>query len=254
MAPRRGCLPHGRVTSPASAGQTVAAGIAFGIPVYGTMAHSFVQVHDDDVLAFEHFAGSHPQGLVLLIDTYDTERAAGRVVALAPRLAAEGITISGVRIDSGDLGQHAVRVRRILDEGGLQSIKIVASGGLDENELLELTHAGAPIDSYGVGTSLTTSSDAPALDCAYKLQEYARTARRKRSEGKATWPGRKQVWRWYDERGKFARDLVSLADERHEGEPMLRPVMRGGRRVQDHLDLIANRARAKDHLARLPNL
>ena len=231
---------------------TVAAGIAFGIPVYGTMAHSFVQAHDDEVLAFEHFAGSHPQGLVLLIDTYDTERAAGRVVALAPRLAAERITISGVRIDSGDLGQHAAKVRRILDECGLQSVKIVASGGLDENALLELSHAGAPIDSYGVGTSLTTSSDAPALDCAYKLQEYAGTARRKRSEGKATWPGRKQVWRWYDERGKFARDLVSLPDNRHRGEPLLRPVMRGGRRVQDHLDLTANRAHAKDQLARLP--
>ena len=157
-----------------------------------------------------------------------------------------------MRIDSDDLGQHAAKVRRILDEGGLQSVKILASGGLDENALLELSRAGAPIDSYGVGTSLTTSSDAPALDCAYKLQEYAGTARRKRSEGKATWPGRKQVWRWYDERGKFARDLVSLADERYEGEPLVRSVMRGGRRIHDHLDLTANRAHAKDQLARLP--
>ena len=231
---------------------TVAAGLEFGIPIYGTMAHSFVQAHDDEVLAFEHFAGSHPQGLVLLIDTYDTERAAARVVALAPRLVAEGITISGVRIDSGDLGQHAAKVRRILDEGGLQSVRIVASGGLDEDALLELSHARAPIDSYGVGTSLTTSSDAPALDCAYKLQEYAGTARRKRSEGKATWPGRKQVWRWYDERGKFARELVSLADERYEGEPLLCPVMRGGRHLADLPDLTASRAHAKDQLARLP--
>ena len=231
---------------------TVAAGLEFGIPIYGTMAHSFVQAHDDEVLAFEHFAGSHPQGLVLLIDTYDTERAAARVVALAPRLVAEGITISGVRIDSGDLGQHAARVRRILDEGGLQSVKIVASGGLDENALLELSDAGAPIDSYGVGTSLTTSSDAPALDCAYKLQEYAGTARRKLSEGKATWPGRKQVWRWYDERGKFARDLVSLVGEQHEGEPLLRPAIRGGRRLADLPDLAAGRAHVKDQLARLP--
>jgi nicotinate phosphoribosyltransferase len=231
---------------------TVAAGLEFGIPIYGTMSHSFVQAHDDEVLAFEHFAGSHPQGLVLLIDTYDTERAAARVVALAPRLVAEGITISGVRIDSGDLSQHAARVRRILDEGGLQSVKIVASGGLDENALLELSDAGVPIDSYGVGTSLTTSSDAPALDCAYKLQEYAGTARRKLSEGKATWPGRKQVWRWYDERAKCARDLVSLFGEQHEGEPLLRPAMRGGRRLADLPDLAASRAHAKDQLARLP--
>jgi len=231
---------------------TVAAGLEFGIPVYGTMAHSFVQAHDDEMLAFEHFAHSRPQDLVLLIDTYDTERAAGRVVALAPRLAAEGLTISGVRIDSGDLGEHAAKVRRILDEGGLQSVKIVASGGLDEDALLALLRSGAPIDSYGIGTSLTTASDAPALDCAYKLQEYAGTARRKRSEGKATWPGRKQVWRWYDERARFARDLVSLAAERYEGEPLLRPIMRGGRRLPDLPDLTASRARAKDQLARLP--
>ena len=231
---------------------TVAAGLEFGIPVYGTMAHSFVQAHDDETLAFEHFARSHPQSLVLLIDTYDTERAAGRVVGPARRLAAEGITVSGVRIDSGDLGEHAAKVRRILDEGGLQSVKIVASGGLDEDALLRLSRAGAPIDSYGVGTSLTTSSDAPALDCAYKLQEYAGTARRKRSEGKATWPGRKQVWRWYDERGRFARDLVSLAGERYEGEPLLRPVMRGGRRLRDLPDPMASRACATDQLARLP--
>jgi nicotinate phosphoribosyltransferase len=231
---------------------TVAAGLEFGIPVYGTMAHSFIQAHDDETLAFEHFARSHPQGLVLLIDTYDTERAARRVVALAPRLAAEGIAISGVRIDSGDLGAHATRVRRILNEGALQAVKIVASGGLDEDSLLALSRAGTPIDSYGVGTSLTTSSDAPALDCAYKLQEYAGTARRKRSEGKATWPGRKQVWRRYDERGRLAGDLVSLASDRHQGEALLRPVMRGGRRVPDTPDLATIRAHAKDQLARLP--
>ena len=99
---------------------------------------------------------------------------------------------------------------------------------------------------------MTTSSDAPALDCAYKLQEYAGTARRKRSEGKATWPGRKQVWRWYDEGGLLARDLVSLAVERHDGESLLRPVMRGGRRLPDFPDLAASRGRAKDQLARLP--
>ena len=231
---------------------TVAAGLEFGIPVYGTMAHSFVQAHDNEILAFEHFAHSHPRGLVLLIDTYDTERAAGRVVALAPRLAAQGITVAGVRIDSGDLGEHARRVRRILDDGGLPAVKIVASGGLDEDALLALSRAGAPIDSYGVGTSLTTASDAPALDCAYKLQEYAGMARRKRSEGKATWPGRKQVWRRYDEGGRLAGDLVSLAKDRQEGEALLRPAMRGGRCLSDNPDLAAARNHANDQLVRLP--
>lgn len=231
---------------------TVAAGLEFGIPVYGTMAHSFIQAHDDETLAFEHFARSHPQGLVLLIDTYDTERAAKRVVAIAPRLAAQGITITGVRIDSGDLGEHARRVRRILDDGGLPAVKIVASGGLDEDALLDLSRAGAPIDSYGVGTGLTTSSDAPALDCAYKLQEYAGIPRRKRSEGKATWPGRKQVWRRYDDSGRLAGDIVSLSSDRQQGEALLRPAMRAGRRLPDVSDLAAARNCARDQMARLP--
>jgi nicotinate phosphoribosyltransferase len=229
---------------------TLGAGLRFGIPVRGTMAHSFVQVHDDEVAAFEHFARSRPRDLVLLIDTYDTERAAERVVGLARRLAPDGITVSGVRIDSGDLGEHARQVRRILDAGGLRGIAIVASGGLDDEQLLALRDA--PIDSFGVGTSLTTSSDAPALDCAYKLQEYAGKPRRKRSEGKATWPGRKQVWRSYDATGEFAGDVVDLESESHSGERLLQRVMRGGRRVGPPRPLDEIRICAKDQLARLP--
>ncbi len=231
---------------------TLAAGLEFGIPVKGTMAHSFIQAHGDEVSAFEHFARSRPRDLVLLIDTYDTERAAERVVSLARRLVAQGIVVSGVRIDSGDLGEHARAVRRILDAGGLQHVTIVASGGLDEDALLALH--GAPIDSFGIGTSLTTSSDAPALDCAYKLQEYAGTARRKRSEGKATWPGRKQIWRCCRKDGEFAGDLVTLDGESHEGEALLRPFMRGGRRMMPATALPAIRAHARDQLARLPVL
>jgi len=161
----------------------------FGIPLYGTMAHSFVQAHDSEVLAFEHFARARPQGIILLIDTYDTEQAAARVVALARRLATDGISVRGVRLDSGDLADHARRVRAILDAGGLTEVTIFASGGLDEDQLAMFTRDRVPIDGFGVGTSLTTSSDAPALDCAYKLQEYAGTPRRKHSTGKANWPG-----------------------------------------------------------------
>jgi nicotinate phosphoribosyltransferase len=230
---------------------TLAAGLEFGIPVRGTMAHSFVQAHDDEVAAFEHFARSRARDLVLLIDTYDTERAAERVVKLAPRLAADGIIISGVRIDSGDLGEHARNVRRILDAGGLRSVSIVASGGLDDAELLRLRTA--PIDSFGVGTSLTTSSDAPALDCAYKLQEYAGKARRKRSEGKATWPGRKQIWRSIKKDGELAGDLVDLEGQRHRGEPLLCPVMRNGRRVGGATSLKQIRGHAADQLSHLPD-
>jgi nicotinate phosphoribosyltransferase len=197
---------------------TVAAGLEFGIPVYGTMARSFVQAHDNEILAFEHFAHSHPRGLVLLIDTYDTERAAGRVVALAPRLAAQGINRR--RCSYRQRRPWRARATRSSDPRRWR-----APGRQDRREwrarrgrTAGLSRAGAPIDSYGVGASLTTASDAPALDCAYKLQEYAGMARRKRSEGKATWPGRKQVWRRYDEGGRLAGDLVS---------PRQRPAGRG---------------------------
>src|SRR5690606_4162166 len=167
------------------------AGRRFGIPVYGTMAHSFVQAHDDELEAFRLFTRANPN-TVLLLDTYDTERAAHGVVRLVRE---EGLAIRGVRIDSGDLGAHAHAVRRILDAAGLEQCSIFASGGLDEDELVRLAASDAPIDGFGVGTRLDTSADAPYLDCAYKLQEYGGRPRRKRSEGKATWPGQKQVFR-----------------------------------------------------------
>ena len=231
---------------------TVLAGREFAIPIVGTMAHSFIQAHDDEATAFERFARVRPQALTLLIDTYDTERAAGIVARLAPRLAAEGITISAVRLDSGDLAAHARAVRAILDAAGLPAIRILGSGGLDEHRLQALCRGGAPIDGFGVGTSLTTASDAPALDCAYKLQEYAGRARRKRSEGKATWPGRKQVFRRYHPDGTIAGDVVALLGENVRGEALLQPAMRGGRRMAGFPGLEAARARAAASLAQLP--
>jgi nicotinate phosphoribosyltransferase len=235
-----------------SATATVLAGRTFGIPVVGTMAHSFVQAHDDEETAFERFARVRPLALTLLIDTYDTERAAGIVARLAPRLAAEGITVSAVRLDSGDLTAHARAVRAILDHAGCRGIRIFASGGLDEYSLAALCGGGAPIDGFGVGTSLTTSGDAAALDCAYKLQEYAGRPRRKRSAGKATWPGRKQVFRRYDSKGRIVGDVVALTDEPTEGEPLLRPAMRDGRRVEGFPGLDESRAHAARSLAELP--
>ena len=231
---------------------TVLAGREFAIPIVGTMAHSFIQAHDDEATAFERFARVRPQALTLLIDTYDTERAAGIVARLAPRLAAEGITISAVRLDSGDLAAHARAVRAILDAAGLPAIRILGSGGLDEHRLQALCRGGAPIDGFGVGTSLTTASDAAALDCAYKLQEYAGRARRKRSEGKATWPGRKQVFRRYHPDGTIAGDVVALLGENVRGEALLQPAMRGGRRMAGFPGLEAARARAAASLAQLP--
>lgn len=231
---------------------TVEAGRQFGIPLAGTMAHSFVEAHDDEATAFERFARVRPRNLTLLIDTYDTEHGATIVAKLAPRLAVEGISISSVRLDSGDLAAHARAVRAILDAAGCHPIRIFASGGLDEHQLLGLCRGGVPIDGFGLGTSLATSSDAPAVNCAYKLQEYAGRPRRKTSEGKATWPGCKQVYRRYDAGGEIAGDVIALADEGVPGEPMLRPVMRAGKRVADFPGLIEARARAAASLRRLP--
>jgi len=231
---------------------TTLAEAMFGIPTYGTMAHSFVQAHDDETDAFESFARSRPHNLTLLIDTYDTEAGARKVVALAPRLKAAGIAPRGVRLDSGDLIALAGRVRRILDDGGLPEVRIFVSGGIDEDRLAAMAAAGAPIDGVGIGTNLTTSFDAPALDCAYKLQEYAGLARRKRSEGKATWPGRKQVWRRYDAAGRMAGDVIALEGDERTGEPLIRPAMRDGRRTGGRPTLAAIRERAKRELSRLP--
>jgi nicotinate phosphoribosyltransferase len=224
----------------------------FGIPITGTMAHSFIQAHGDETLAFERFARTRPDQVVLLLDTYDTEAAARKVAALAPRLAADGITVRGVRLDSGDLARHARAVRAILDAAGLASVQIFASGGLDEDRLRRLTAEAAPIDGYGIGTSLATSSDCPALDCAYKLQEYDGRPTRKRSEAKATWPGRKQVLRRYDDAGRMAGDLIARADEAAPGEPLLRPAMRAGARLTRAATLDDIRAHARRELARLP--
>jgi nicotinate phosphoribosyltransferase len=222
------------------------------IPVFGTMAHSFVEAHDDEAAAFRHFAEACPQNVVLLIDTYDTEAAARKVVALAPLLASRGIRVKGVRLDSGDLAALSRSVRRILDEGSLAEATIFASGNLDEYRMRDLVAAGAPIDGFGVGTSLVTSSDAPYLDAVYKLQEYAGTARRKRSTGKATWPGRKQVYRHYDGAGRFAHDVVSVEGDEQRGEPLLVPVMRKGKRLGAPESLAAIRERAAGQLAKLP--
>jgi nicotinate phosphoribosyltransferase len=231
---------------------TMLAGQLYGIPIYGTMAHAFVQAFDDEMAAFEAFAQSRPEGLILLIDTYDTEAAARKVVELAPRLKAKGVAIRGVRLDSGDLVALSKSVRKILDAGGCKDVTIFASGGIDEVELTEFARSGAPIDGLGIGTSLTTSIDVPALDCAYKLQEYAGIGRRKLSAGKATWPGRKQVWRSYDADGRMSGDVISLEGDTLDGEPLIEQVMKGGRRIGPSRSLAELRERAARDLARLP--
>jgi nicotinate phosphoribosyltransferase len=220
----------------------------FGVPAYGTMAHSFIQAHESETAAFRHFGNSRPDHAIFLIDTYDTERGAAKIVDLAK----QGLSVRGVRLDSGDLAVHARTVRQILDAGGLGDVRIFASGGLNEDQLLRFSKDDTPIDGYGIGTNLTTSEDAPALDCAYKLQAYDGMPKRKRSEGKATWPGCKQVYRQSGRRDVMVEDIVTLVDAPKSGEPMLGPVMRAGQRVGRLPTLHQARQRAADDMSRLP--
>lgn len=230
---------------------TVSAGYHFGIPIFGTMAHSYIQAHDDESAAFEHFAQANPDNVVLLLDTYDTEEGARKTATLSKRLRNEGIAVRGVRLDSGDLAEHARRVRQILDDAGLSSSTIFASGGLDEFSVEKLINSHAPIDGFGIGSRLDCSADAPYLDCAYKLQEYAGRARRKKSEGKATWPGRKQLFREFRD-GQMRQDTVGLEDEQGTGRPLLEAVMKGGQLVRRPPSLEEIREVTDDNLKALP--
>ena len=232
---------------------TVMAGPEFNIPIYGTMAHSFVQAHASEEEAFMHFAEAQPKNTVLLLDTYDTEAAAEKVVVLAPELKEKGISIKAIRLDSGDLAEHARKVRRILDAAGLTEVSIFSSSSLDEYALRNFTEANAPIDGFGIGTRMDTSADAPYLDCAYKLEEYAGIARRKRSEGKATWPGRKQVYRYYDDNGIMSYDLLTVENDRQEGKSLIKQYMQKGKRLEQSPSLSFIRDYVKAELATLPD-
>jgi len=232
----------------------VLAGQLYGLPIMGTMAHSYIQAHEREQDAFRHFADSQPDNLVLLIDTYDTALGAQRAAELADELRSKGVRVKAVRIDSGVLGEEARRVRKILDEAGHPGIGIFASSGIDEYLISELVSAQAPITGYGIGTSLVTSDDMPYLNCAYKLQEYAGIPRRKRSHGKATWPGRKQVYRYYDEQGQLDYDRLCSADEPGEtGQPLLQIVMQSGQRLHEPEPLAVIRERTAQQLKSLPS-
>lgn len=237
----------------AAATSNVLAGTTYGIPLSGTMAHSYVMSFATEVDAFRTFARDFPDRSILLIDTYDTLEGARLAVQVAGELRAEGIHVRGVRLDSGDLAGLAVAVRAILDSGGCASTQIFASGDLDEHRIAELVARDAPVDAFGVGTQLGTSADAPALSGVYKLVEDAQGPKVKLSQEKATWPGRKQVHR-FSAGARYHHDLVSLEDETVEGgRPLLRRVMREGRRSAPPEPLTAARQRCAEALAALPD-
>jgi nicotinate phosphoribosyltransferase len=231
----------------------VLAGKIYGIPIFGTMAHSYITSFEHELESFRAFARAFPDNTVLLIDTYDTLHGARKAVQVAREMAAEGKALRGVRLDSGDLAALSRDVRRILDDAGLNAVEILASGGLDELKIQDLRDAGAAIDSYAVGTHMGVSADAPYFDMAYKLVEYERRPVLKLSSGKRTWVGRKQVYRHYDERGKMLEDHLCLADEEHPGgEGLLEEVVRNGQRLKPADTLEAIRKRFQGDFQGLP--
>jgi nicotinate phosphoribosyltransferase len=233
-----------------TATSNVLAGRIYGVPVAGTMAHSYVQAHDDELEAFRAFARLYPE-TVLLVDTYDTLAGVRKVVELARELGAD-FRVRAIRLDSGDLAELARRSRELLDRAGLERVEIFASGGLDEDRIAELVAGGAPIDGFGVGTDLGVSRDAPVLDMAYKLTAYAGKGRLKTSPGKPILPGRKQVFR-REEAGEAVGDVIARAGESGPGRPLLERVMADGRTLaEDPGDLERARERARREIGRLP--
>jgi nicotinate phosphoribosyltransferase len=223
------------------------AGQLYGIPVTGTMAHSYVTTFGSEREAFSAFARCFPTNAVLLIDTFDTDQGARVAVQVADELAVEGIVIRGVRLDSGDLERLARSVRAILDAGAHPEIDIFASGDLDEYRIAEMLANDAPVNAFGVGTRLGTSADAPYLGAVYKLVEGGGVPKMKHSTEKANLPGRKQVHRFDD------RDLIALVDEEVAGgRPLLELVMEDGRRVRAAESLPAAQERRRHAVERLP--
>jgi nicotinate phosphoribosyltransferase len=248
---------HGGEASIGVAWATAVAGFAatsnveaarrLGLRAAGTMAHSYVEAFASETEAFRAFAQDFPDTVILLVDTYDTHRGIEKAIDVGKELEDRGKRLVGIRLDSGDLAGLAKEARALLDEAGMEEVRIVASGGLDEHAIAGLSSAGAPIDSYGVGTKIGVVADSPALDSVYKLVEFEERPVAKLSTGKATLPGRKQVWRRMG-----VDDRIGLRDQSHpNGEPLLEEVMRGGRPT-DERGLAEARNRFDTDLEALP--
>jgi nicotinate phosphoribosyltransferase len=233
-----------------AATSNVLAGKKLGLPVTGTMAHSYIQSHADETEAFRAFVSSFPE-TVLLVDTYDTLGGIQKVIALAETLGSN-FRVKGVRLDSGNRLTLSRQVRTALDDAGLHQVEIFVSGNLDEYRIAELVEAGAPIDGFGVGTHMGVSLDVPCVDIVYKLCEYAGKGRLKLSSGKPVLPGPKQVFRTLED-GRFVKDVIGCMDENLPGTPMLEPVMDKGKRLPAGVrDLNTIRDDTQKQLARLP--
>jgi len=235
----------------------VLAGMKYGIPIFGTMAHSFVMLFEREIDSFRAFAKTFPDKPTLLIDTFDDVKGAEKAAMVAKELEEKGFRLGGVRLDSGDLVEISKKVRGLLDEKGLKYVRIFASGDLDEYRIEELLEKGAEIDAFGVGTRMGTSADRPYVDIIYKLCEKMNKKGEfspimKLSKGKVTLPGRKQVFRFKDERGNFVKDIIALEDEKINGEPLLVKVMEKGKTVYGLPSLNEMRKIALESLSKLP--
>lgn len=228
------------------------AGSRYQIPVFGTMAHSFVSCFEREIDAFRAYVASFPNHSTLLIDTYDTIEGARNAVEVAREMASRGQKLLGVRIDSGDLAAQARAVRKVFDDANLPELKIVGSSGLDEFELAELARSNTPFDSYGIGTKMGMSADAPWADMSYKLVEYERRPLLKLSPGKTSWPGKKQVFRLRDSEGKYVRDVIGLREENLAGERLLKEVLRGGKMLHRYPSLMESRNLFAEEFAAIP--
>ena len=226
----------------------VEAAMRFGLPVYGTAAHSWIMSFAREEDAFRAFHEIFPEHTTLLLDTYDTLAAAKLATGIGPSLR-------GVRLDSGDLCKLSKQVRAILDQAGLQQTKIMASGDLDEFKIAAMLAQGAPIDSFGVGTELSTSRDEPALGGVYKLVELNGQPKMKLSQDKATYPYCKQVWREYADDGSFLGDTIGIATEENmRGDALLKPVMRAGELIAPLPNLVKIQTHARAQLQSLPEI
>jgi nicotinate phosphoribosyltransferase len=232
----------------------VLAGKVYGIPIAGTMAHSYVSSFPEEIDSFRAYARSFPDGTTLLIDTYDTLAGVRNATVVATEMEIRGHRLRSVRLDSGDLLTLSREVRQVLNGAGLDYVDIFASGGLDEYQVLELLDAGAPINGFGVGTRMGVSDDAPWLDLAYKLVKYDGRPVLKLSTGKVSLVDEKQVYRLSDAHGMISGDVIALRAEAPppKGEALLTRVMEGGRITAPLLSLEEVRSRFREEFDRLP--
>lgn len=236
-----------------SATSNVMAGKRYGIPVAGTMAHSYVQAYGDEGAAFEAYARAFPERTILLIDTYDSLAGARKALDLAQKMRATGGRLIGVRLDSGDMVAQSLSIRKLFDAAGFPDLQIFASSGFDEYKIAKVLAAGAAIDAFGVGTRVGVSADRPYLDLVYKLVSLEERPIRKLSSGKVTLAGAKQVYRDLDGAGRFDGDWLGCRGEVMEAaQPLLTTVMRAGRRCASMPDLDAQRATLAHQMKALP--